>query len=329
MKENLEYFIKGNFVHRELQSQTLFKNTVTRYIAYFIQYPFIHLLIFLNNILKKKKTHYRHTISICCIFKNESEFLDEWIKFHLVIGIDHFYLYNNNSDDDYIGILQPYIDKGVVDLFDWPHKHSQMQAYEHCYKNFNNDTHWLTFIDIDEFICPISTNNIKGWLSNYKKYPGVAVYWKQFGSSGKMKHDHNKLVIEQYTQCWPKYSTFTKMFCNMKFSFKPFENPHKMNAKILGFNIPPINQFKKLINFGINRISKNSKTNIQINHYWGKAYDCFVKNKINKTDVYHEDDFNQSLLRNNLLKSHESLCKERDFEIQKFLLFTKLYNNKY
>jgi len=42
----------------------------------------------------KRKMKYR--ISLCLIFKNEAPFLKEWLDYHLSIGIDHFYLYNNN-----------------------------------------------------------------------------------------------------------------------------------------------------------------------------------------------------------------------------------------
>ena len=229
-------------------------------------------------------------------------------------------------DDNYAEILKPYIEKGIVDLIDWPFNHSQMDAYEDCYNKHRDDANWLTFIDVDEFICPISTNNIKSWLSSYKNYPGVAVYWKQFGSNGKLYHDNNELVIEQYTQCWQKPSTYTKMFCNMDFPIAKFKNPHIFKSRISGIKIPPINQYKKIIALGIHRCSRFSSSTIQINHYWGKAYDSFVENKINRTDVYNENSTEMGQLRKSLLKSHEAMCTDRDYTIQRFLLFTKLKN---
>ena len=38
----------------------------------------------------------KHKVSICAIFKDEEEFLKEWLEFHLLVGIEHFYMYNNN-----------------------------------------------------------------------------------------------------------------------------------------------------------------------------------------------------------------------------------------
>ena len=327
MQDNQGYFIKGKFITRQKISQTLFKNSVTRYVAYFLQSFLVSFLIFINKMFKRSNKEYKDIVSLCGIFKNEGKYLEEWIQYHLVVGIDHFYLYNNNSDDNYLQVLEPYIENGIVDLIEWPYDHAQMKAYEDCYSKHKNDTNWLTFIDVDEFICPIADDNIKSWLKSYKNYPGVAVYWKQFGSNGKLKHNYDQLVIEQYTQCWSKPSVFTKMFCNMDFSINEFLNPHIMKSKICGIVIPPINQYKGIISFGINRFALLSSHSIQINHYWGKAFDCFVENKINRSDVYHTNDDEMSQSRKNLLKSHEAMCTERDFTIQRFLLYTKLRNN--
>jgi hypothetical protein len=326
MLDNQDYYVKGKFIKRESLKQTLLKNFISRYIAYFVQSFLVFFLIFINKLVNRVTQEYKYTICLCGIFKNEASYLDEWIKYHIVIGIDHFYLYNNNSDDNYLQILHPYIEKGIVDLIDWPFDHSQMSAYEDCYKKHKSDTNWLTFIDVDEFICPIATDNIKSWLSSYKNYPGVAVYWKQFGSNGILNHDKNKLVIEQYTQCWPKPSVFTKMFCNMDFPIVEFINPHIFSSKIAGIKIPPINQYKKIISMGINRCFIFGSSTIQINHYWGKAYDCFVENKINRSDVYHKNDIEMAQSRKHLLKSHEAMCTNRDYTIQRFLLYTKLKN---
>jgi hypothetical protein len=323
MEFNHDYFVDGDFITRERHKQTIFKNNFTRFLAYVFKYIFVFLLLFLNRLFKKKTKKYEYTISICGIFKNEAKFLDEWIKYHLVIGIDHFYLYNNNSDDNFLEILKPYIDSNVVELIDWPFENSQMKAYEDCYKNNKLKTNWLTFIDIDEFICPISSDCIKSWLKSYSKYPGVAVYWKQFGSNGRLAHDKDKYVIEQYTQCWPKFSTFTKMFCNMEFEILDFNNMHTLNTKVFGYNIPPFNQFKNIIYLGIHSSFGLINNNIQINHYWNKAQDIFDE-KLNRSDAHFSNSIDRRAFRKNLLNSHELMCSEKDFKIMRFLLPTKM-----
>lgn len=327
MQNQSNYYECGQFITRERYRQTFLKNTLTRTVANLVQSLVASTLVHVKNLFSKQQQQYKYTVCICGIFKNEAQYLEEWINYHQVIGVDHFYLYNNNSDDDYSVVLQPFIDRGIVDLVEWPLPHSQMLAYRDCYNNHREDTQWLTFIDIDEFICPISTDNIKDWLASYISYPGVAVYWKQFGSNGKLTHDPRQLVIEQYTQCWRKFSCYTKMFCNMNFVISDFQNPHVLKSEIMGISIPPINQFKKIISFGTHRVSWGGKETIQINHYWGKAYDCFT-DKINKTDVHYSTTNEVKQLRKQLLESHEAMCLVRDFTIQRFLLYTKLMRFK-
>lgn len=75
----------------------------------------------------------KYNVSICSIFKNEAPYLKEWIEFNNIVGVDHFYMYNNNSEDDYEAILQPYIKSGLVTLIDWPQNQKQMECYQTLY----------------------------------------------------------------------------------------------------------------------------------------------------------------------------------------------------
>ena len=159
-----------------------------------------HLLIYC---IPVRKDECKYVFSLVLIFKNESPYLKEWLEYHLMLGIDHFYLYQNNSTDDYISVLKPYIDDGRVTMIDWPEYPGQYTAYLHWYNTFRHETRWVSFIDADEFLCPISDNSIQEVMAHYAKYPVVLVYWKLFGTNGRMKHDYGRLVIEQYIHCRP------------------------------------------------------------------------------------------------------------------------------
>ena len=62
----------------------------------------------------------KYQLSVCSLFKNESRYLREWLEYHRLIGVDHFYLYDNASTDRSVQILQPYIRAGLVTLVHWP-----------------------------------------------------------------------------------------------------------------------------------------------------------------------------------------------------------------
>ena len=242
--------------------------------------------------LIKDKKYY---ISICAIFKNEGHNLKEWIEYHKLIGIDHIYLYNNFSDDNYLEVIIPYIEDGFVTLTDWPYKHSQMEAYKDCLSKHRSETFWLTFIDLDEFICPKYKYNIKEWIQRFEGYPAVSIYWQMFGTCGKMKPDYSKLVIEQYTTSWEKLDGIGKyILCtDERFGLKIHSHHHIfINYKVATFKIklPMINEMKKFVFFPMLYKSTNKST-IQLNHYFSKSYEEY-ENKINKGDVYsisHED----------------------------------------
>ncbi|KAA6439138.1 hypothetical protein FEM33_12710 [Dyadobacter flavalbus] len=40
---------------------------------------------------------YNHYLTICCIVKDENESLEEWINYHRKIGVQQFYIYDNES----------------------------------------------------------------------------------------------------------------------------------------------------------------------------------------------------------------------------------------
>ena len=88
---------------------------------------------------RNDRRNMKYKLSFCLIFKNEGPFLKEWLDYHIVVGVDHFYLYNNNSDDNFREVLEPYIKDGIVTLIEWPYDHSQFKAYKHCYDNFRSE----------------------------------------------------------------------------------------------------------------------------------------------------------------------------------------------
>ena len=57
-----------------------------------------------------------HTLVLCGVFKNESHILEEWITHYLSRGLDHIYLINDNSSDNYKNIIEKFKDK--VTLYD-------------------------------------------------------------------------------------------------------------------------------------------------------------------------------------------------------------------
>jgi hypothetical protein len=160
----------------------------------------------LNALEEIKKTKYDYNVSIAAIFCDEAPYLQEWIEYHKLIGVDHFYLYNNLSTDNYREVLEPYIQNGEVDLIDWPYKAGnwgdwdriQVEAYSNVLELARYTSKWLALIDIDEFIVIANENKLTRFLEKYegKSEGGICLMWSFFGTSNVKKIPADKLLIE-------------------------------------------------------------------------------------------------------------------------------------
>ncbi len=150
----------------------------------------------------------KYNLSICAIFKNEKRYLKEWIEYHRLVGVDHFYLYDNNSVDRPNTVLQPYIKAGIVTLIAWPDAlqknndeiwalSTQVSAYENATKfRALNQTKWLVIIDIDEYLLPANAEKLTDILDHYDRYPGVILSRDFYDVSRVDQISKKKLLIE-------------------------------------------------------------------------------------------------------------------------------------
>ena len=61
------------------------------------------------------------SLAACTIYRDDAEYLPEWIEFHRLMGVERFFLYDNGSADDHEQVLAPYVAEGIVVVHRWPH----------------------------------------------------------------------------------------------------------------------------------------------------------------------------------------------------------------
>jgi hypothetical protein len=171
-----------------------------------------------------------HYLSIVACIKNEAPYLEEWIEFHLAVGVDHFYLYNNESVDNTNEVLQPYIDAGVVSLFNTDMDNCQFACYYNALTAFRDQSVWMAFIDADEFLFSPKGHTPTGWLPKELEafettVPGIAVNEVFFGSNGHKKKPKG-LVLESYTKREEVLNLHIKSIVQPKYTICPANNPH-------------------------------------------------------------------------------------------------------
>jgi hypothetical protein len=123
-------------------------------------------------------------LAVSMIFLNEARYLREWLDFHLSVGVEHFYLYDNGSTDHYADELESYLVQGLVTLIDWPQVPGQRTAYEHCIQHNAMAARWIAFIDADEFLYAPVGADVRTVLKLYEQCPAIKVARYEFGSSG-------------------------------------------------------------------------------------------------------------------------------------------------
>lgn len=155
---------------------------------------------------EKQQREWKWELTVAAIFQDEAPYLQEWIEFHQMVVIEHFWLYNNDSSDNFFQVLEPYIASGLVDLIDWPsmnhdfHNHcfvTQPAAYLNAVAKAQTTSHWLALIDIDEFLFSPTVENVADILN--KEFPhasGVGVNWQCFGTSFLAELPTDRCMIE-------------------------------------------------------------------------------------------------------------------------------------
>lgn len=173
----------------------------------------ILFLGFANLCLSGSICAYDYDVAICTIFKDCAPYLKEWIEFHRMLGVEHFFLYDNSSTDEPLTVLAPYIQNGVVTLTMWPTRNqekwgkgryawvftTQKAAYEHCATLAKDKVKWLAFIDSDEFITPLQHPSIPAMLESRDDLSAYSLQWLVYGTSNVYEIPADHLMIELLT----------------------------------------------------------------------------------------------------------------------------------
>lgn len=147
---------------------------------------------------------YQYDLSVCTIFRDDARFLKEWIEYHKLVGVQHFYLFDNLSEDDFQNVLEPFINAGDVTLIPWPLASNDLYSWnrvqclsiEKGIELAAGISKWLAIIDTDEFMVPVGYRNLHDLLKEYEEFGGLGVNWMTFGTSHVERIPDNRLMIE-------------------------------------------------------------------------------------------------------------------------------------
>lgn len=120
-------------------------------------------------------------------------YLLEWFNHHHSIGVDYFFIYDNESKIPIQKTISSLKFQSSIYVEQFPGKASQ-NVQRLSYFKFLEDLKGgslphcdrVAFLDDDEFII-CEDGNIKDTLLDYLEFSGLALSWRMFGSSGILK----------------------------------------------------------------------------------------------------------------------------------------------
>ncbi|MCO7233460.1 glycosyltransferase family 2 protein [Cobetia sp. Dlab-2-AX] len=182
-------------------------------------------------------------LAVAAIVKNEVDCLPEWLAYHRLVGVSQFLIADNSSNDGTRELLAASNDVILKDVVTKHGEPPQLAAYEYLLKSCPAEIDVLAFIDADEFILPVQSDDerqekppsILPWLESCffdESVGAVALNWACFGSSGEIFREPG-LVIERFTS--RSYINFGPNH-HYKSIVRPtdvlgFDNPHHVRLK--------------------------------------------------------------------------------------------------
>lgn len=134
----------------------------------------------------------KHMVCVCTMLRNQARFLPEWVMYHGRIGVERWFVYDNNSDDDIEETIELLMGKGfMITRHVWPWIKTQEAGFAHCALRARDYCKWVAFIDVDEFLyLPFGGNLgsvIKNQTGGRADVAELRISCHNFGPSGLKK----------------------------------------------------------------------------------------------------------------------------------------------
>lgn len=101
---------------------------------------------------KKKNNGQKYELCVCTMVWNQAFSLREWILYHAWLGVQRWFIYDNNSDDGIKEVIEELeIEDYNVTRHLWPWIKTQEAGFSHCALRARDECNWVSFMDVDEF----------------------------------------------------------------------------------------------------------------------------------------------------------------------------------
>ncbi|MET0112099.1 glycosyltransferase family 2 protein [Limnospira fusiformis] len=279
---------------------------------------------------------------LCTTAKNESPYLVEWIAYHrFIVGFDEILIYDNDSQDDSLDLLQKLAALGLCKFQEWPRvpgQPPQQSAYSHFIQTYKDLFEWVCFLDMDEFLVLKHFKSIHDCIKSFEsRADSILVNWLMFGSSGQNEY-LPELVTKRFVKCAPSNHVVHKhVKCISKIdtikncdihipALKPGSTYFHIDGTELKFGNNPTGEHIREQGY-INHEPG------QINHYQSKSLQEYKCRKLRGRATVNESspqsrlkpgDFDSHNSYSNALENHDILALTLDLENHVSSIYTSL-----
>lgn len=139
------------------------------------------------------------------MIKDEHLYLQEWIEWHLNLGVDNIFLVEDADSKSHIEIINKYPQVFIKNINDIitndQRKEVQTKLCNYFVKYYKEDFDWIAHIDIDEYINIRNDKSLKENLYNYKDATSILMIWENYNANGHIYRPEGKITDNYTTVC--------------------------------------------------------------------------------------------------------------------------------
>ena len=161
-------------------------------LIYLLAYNYLNLLPLIQKIKKENIK-----IALCTMGKKENLYVSEFIEYYLYLGVDHIFIYDNNSPytekiEDVLG--KKYKEKITVYDNQILNISTQKMEFTDCYQKNFKIFDWFIMVDMDEYLYIIN-DTLKNYLNNdvFNKCDFIKIHWANARDNNLLYYDSRPL----------------------------------------------------------------------------------------------------------------------------------------
>lgn len=245
-----------------------------------------------------------NNVALVGVVKNEAPYLMEWICYHLMLGVEHVYLYDDGSTDNSMDAYEILYKTGRLTVHRAIKTGRRHRTQEDCYEEWRRQYgHLFKFVmpwDADEFLCLAEGLTLPQFLDSIPKDVGqVRLNWRVFGSGNQLFADYKKFVIERFTRhSLPEFGKLTKLILRLE-ALGPIDLILDQSRRICAHCSDVLPEYRTV---GADLVTPVETTGLVItptiwnglaicNHYPVKSFEEFITIKKTKATVHSKDEW--------------------------------------